>query len=72
MLFRSVYCDDKMLNEEMVRAGLAIAIKVRPNTKHYARLKKSEVKARAERRGFWLRGGLEMTPGQWRKKYGKK
>ena len=71
-LLAYVYCGDKMLNEEMVRAGLALVIKVKPNTKHYARLKKVEATAHAERRGFWLRGGLEVTPGQWRKRYGKK
>ena len=70
-LLAYVYSGDKMLNEELVRAGLAIVIKVKPNTRYYARLKKIEGKARIERRGFWLRGGLEMTPGQWRKKNGK-
>ena len=70
-LLAYVYSGDKMLNEELVRAGLAIVIKVKPNTRYYARLKKVEGKARIERRGFWLRGGLEMTPGQWRKKHGK-
>ena len=70
-LLAYVYCGDKMLNAEMVRAGLAIAVKIKPNVKYSARLKKIEDKARAERRGFWLRGGLKMTPSQWRKKSGK-
>lgn len=65
------YCGDIMLNEEMVRAGLAIAIKVKPNTKHYERLKRAEKQARDERLGFWLRGGLEQTPAQWRKAHKK-
>jgi len=63
-----VYCGDRMLNEEMVRAGMAIVIKIKPNTKYYDRLKNAETKARAERRGFWLRGGLKETPGEWRKR----
>lgn len=63
-----VYCGNRMLNEEMVRAGMAIAIKVNPNSKYYTRLKNAENQARAKHRGFWLRGGLKETPAQWRKK----
>ncbi len=66
-----VYCGDRMLNEEMVRAGLAIVVRIKPNTRYYLRLKKIEEMARDKRRGFWLRGGLKMTPSQWRKKHGK-
>lgn len=62
-----VYSGDRMLNKEIVRAGLAIAIKVKPNTKHYKTLKAAEKEARAKRRGFWLYGGLKQTPAQWRK-----
>lgn len=70
-LLAYVYCGEKMLNEEMLKAGLALAVKVKPNVKHYTRFKQLEEKARKERRGFWLRGGLKMTPSVWRKKYGK-
>jgi len=65
------YCGDQMLNEEMVRAGMAIVIEIKPNTRYYSLLKKAEEKAHVERRGFWLRGGLKMTPAQWRKKHKK-
>ncbi|MBI9081394.1 MAG: thermonuclease family protein [Pseudodesulfovibrio sp.] len=70
-LLAYAYCGDHMLNEEMVRAGMALAIKVKPNTRYYSLLKKAEEKARVERRGFWLRGGLKMPPAQWRKKHPK-
>jgi micrococcal nuclease len=61
-----VYCGKVLLNEEMVRAGLAIAIAVKPNTAHFERFKRAEAEARAARRGFWAEGGLTMTPAQWR------
>lgn len=68
-LLAYVYCGDKMLNLEMVRAGMAMVIKVKPNTRYYKQLKQAEKKARAERRGFWLHGGLKQTPAQWRKQH---
>jgi len=70
-LLAYVYCGNKMLNKEMIRAGYAIAIKIKPNTKHYNQFKQLEQKARANRQGIWLRGGLKQTPTQWRKKHKK-
>lgn len=62
-----VHKGDKMLNEELLKAGLAIAIKIKPNTRHYSRLKAAERVASIKKRGFWKQGGLRMTPDQWRK-----
>lgn len=70
-LLAYVYCGNKMLNKEMVRAGMAIAIKVKPNTKYYRQLKQIEKQAQAQRQGFWLHGGLKQTPAQWRKAHRK-
>ncbi|WP_147819744.1 thermonuclease family protein [Salidesulfovibrio onnuriiensis] len=70
-LLAYVYDDRSMLNEELVKSGLAMPIMVKPNGRYYGRLKQAEKIAREERRGFWLRGGLSMTPGQWRKKQKK-
>jgi micrococcal nuclease len=56
-----------MLNRELVRAGLALPIRIKPNTRHYTRLKEAEEEARRERRGFWNKGGLDVTPAQWRR-----
>lgn len=67
-LLAYVYCGSQMLNEALLREGLAIAVKVKPNTKHYNRFKALEKQARKERRGFWLRGGLKETPAQFRKR----
>lgn len=67
-----VHKGDKMLNEALLKAGLAIAIKVKPNTRYYARLKSAERIAAAKKQGFWKQGGLKMTPAQWRKKHPRK
>jgi len=63
-----VYVDGEMLNEAIVRAGLALAFAYKPNTWHQAQLFQAQADARAEERGFWRNGGLELTPSQWRKK----
>ncbi len=62
-----VYKGDRMLNEDLVKAGLAIAIKIKPNTRHYTRLKGAERIAAAKKHGFWKQGGLRMTPAKWRR-----
>lgn len=70
-LLAYVYCGGRMLNLEMIREGMAIAIKVEPNIKYYERFKDAENNARKKRAGFWLHGGLKMTPYQWRKEHRK-
>ncbi|WP_316896423.1 thermonuclease family protein [Pseudodesulfovibrio indicus] len=62
----------QMLNRELVRAGLAIPIRVKPNTRYYDQLLEAEKDARENRRGFWIKGGLDMTPAQWRKTHPRK
>lgn len=64
-----VYCDGKLLNAEMVRAGLALAVTYKPNVRHQKELEQAEKEARTQRRGFWVRGGLKQTPAQWRKRH---
>ncbi|WP_321513101.1 thermonuclease family protein [uncultured Pseudodesulfovibrio sp.] len=64
-----VYADGEMLNKAIVKAGLALAIKVKPNTRYYAHLKEVEDEARKAKRGFWLFGGLKQTPAQWRRSH---
>ena len=67
-----VYADGEMLNEELVRAGLAIPIRIKPNTRYFARFQQAEKEAKEKRRGFWIKGGLDMTPAQWRKTHPRK
>lgn len=70
-LLAYVHAGDVMVNEEMIRAGLALPLPVKPNTAHAKRFRRAEAEARAARRGFWAEGGLDMTPAQWRKKHGR-
>lgn len=63
-----VYVDGEMLNEALVRAGLALAHAYRPNTKYQQRLSQAQREARSDGNGFWKQGGLSMTPSQWRKR----
>lgn len=65
------YKGRKMLNEELVLAGLALAVQYKPNTKHHTRLVRAQETAKRSKRGFWLHGGLKRTPYEWRKKYKK-
>ena len=62
-----VFAGREMLNEAIVRAGLAIPIRVKPNTRHFELFKQAEKEARDKRRGFWINGGLKKTPAEWRK-----
>ncbi|WP_207263300.1 thermonuclease family protein [Desulfovibrio sp. Huiquan2017] len=67
-----VHAGGLMLNEELVRAGLAIPFRVRPNTRYFARFRQAEDEARREQRGFWRKGGLDMTPSRWRRTHPRK
>ncbi|WP_338668709.1 thermonuclease family protein [Pseudodesulfovibrio methanolicus] len=67
-----VYADGRMLNEELVRAGLAVPLRIKPNTRYCDRIKQAEEEARREKRGFWIKGGLDMTPGRWRRTHPRK
>jgi micrococcal nuclease len=67
-----VYAEDHMLNKELVRAGLAIPLRIKPNTRYYDRFKQAEEQARREKRGFWIKGGLDMTPSRWRRTHRRK
>ncbi|CCH49604.1 thermonuclease family protein [Pseudodesulfovibrio piezophilus] len=71
-LLAYVYSGTSMLNEELVRAGLALAERYEPNTRHQPRLEQAQDEAKRKRMGFWLRGGLEQTPAQWRKTHPRK
>ncbi|EGB15379.1 nuclease (SNase domain-containing protein) [Pseudodesulfovibrio mercurii] len=67
-----VYADGVMLNEALVRAGLAVPLVVKPNVRHAERIRQAEAEARQARRGFWSKGGLDMTPAQWRRSHPRK
>ncbi|QGY41997.1 nuclease [Pseudodesulfovibrio cashew] len=63
------YLGDRMLNEAIVGAGLALATEYPPNTRHSDTLARAQEMAKEKKRGFWRRGGLKETPYQWRKRH---
>ncbi|MBL7072832.1 MAG: thermonuclease family protein [Candidatus Omnitrophica bacterium] len=48
-----VYADNKMVNEEILRAGRARILIIPPNTKYLRRLKIAEIEAKENNRGIW-------------------
>lgn len=66
------FADGEMLNEALVRNGLALAVTYKPNVKYQKRLERAQELARKSRSGFWLYGGLKMTPREWRAKHPRK
>jgi micrococcal nuclease len=56
-----------MLNELLVREGLATILTIPPNTKYVDRFKVANRVARENEAGFWAEGGLRMSPGEYRK-----
>lgn len=66
-LLAYVWKDGKLLNEELIRAGLGLAVYYKPNKKHRDRLEVAEKYARANRLGFWKAGGLKQTPAEYRR-----
>ncbi len=55
-----------MLNEWLLREGLAELFTFPPNVKHVDRLKKAYMEARESKTGMWGEGGLEMSPSRYR------
>lgn len=63
-----VWCDGHMLNEDLVASGLALPYLISEKGKHYKRIAAALEQAKANKAGFWGKGGLKMTPHEWRKK----
>jgi micrococcal nuclease len=62
-----VYADGILLNESLVRAGLAVAWPVPPNLRMKNRFQRAEETARKAKSGFWRQGGLTEMPQQYRR-----
>lgn len=61
--------DGRMANEEMVRAGLALAFPYKGvNVRHLNRIVAAEQRAQQQRTGFWRNGPVTCTPQQFRHK----
>ena len=62
-----VWREGQMLNELLVRKGLALAIAHDQGEPHADLLKQAMDMARRDKTGFWSKGGLDRTPAQFRK-----
>ncbi|CAA9337459.1 MAG: hypothetical protein AVDCRST_MAG68-3431 [uncultured Gemmatimonadetes bacterium] len=58
--------DGRMLNEEMARAGYAVALVYPPNVRHEARIRAAVAEARAQGRGLWATDGFVCAPRDYR------
>jgi micrococcal nuclease len=65
-LLAYVYIEDKLLNAELLRAGLARAAVTAPNIRHRELFLRLENEARTARRGFWGAGSAVAVFGHGR------
>lgn len=68
-LLAYVWNGDRMLNEELVRNGLALPYMLKKNDPYYKRINAALRDAKQKDAGFWQQGGLEMEPRIWRRKH---
>lgn len=61
-----VWSYGKMVNEELVKKGLAMVSTYPPNVRYVDRFRKAQEEARLYKEGFW-KWGLEKTPKQFRR-----
>jgi len=62
-----VWQDGKLLNEQLVEAGYALAVPRSPNTKYDQRLKRAQEKARLMGVGIWQPNRpMRLTPAEFR------
>lgn len=66
-LLAYVWVDGKMLNEELLKHGLAVILTIPPDVRYVERFKKAQKEARNNKRGFWAQGGLKVSPSEFRK-----
>jgi micrococcal nuclease len=63
-----VWAGDTLVNDAMLREGLAILLTYPPNVRYVDRFTASQRAARDARRGLWAEGGFECTPRDHRAK----
>ncbi len=67
-LLAYVWIGDKMLNEELLREGLAVLLTIPPDVRYVERFKRTQEEARKKKKGFWAEGGLKEAPSEWRRR----
>lgn len=58
---------DRMVNEQQLRAGMAMLLTYAPNVRHVARLRAAQQAAREAKAGLWGTGGFTCTPREHRR-----
>jgi micrococcal nuclease len=61
-----VLLGDKIMNEEMLKAGLAFLVTVPPNVKYVERFQKAQTLAREQKKVIWGANSLTQTPSEFR------
>jgi len=59
----------RLINEEMLRKGLAVLFTFPPNAKYVDRLRAVQVIARENKIGIWGKSGLRELPSEFRKEH---
>lgn len=68
-LLAYVWIEDRLLNEELLRAGLARLYTIPPNVRHVDRFVLAQREARRARTGIWSpEGGLREHPAEFRRR----
>ena len=58
--------DERLLNEELLRAGVAVVAVYPPNVRHVDRLRAAQAEAREGKTGLWATSAFECSPGEHR------
>jgi len=64
--------DGKLVNEELLRAGLAVIFTFPPNVQYVDRFRTAQIIARENKAGIWGKGGLRQLPSDYRKEHPRK
>ena len=59
--------DGRMVNEELLRQGMASLAVYPPNTRYLTRLREVAREAQEQHRGFWAENGFDCTPYEFRR-----
>lgn len=59
----------RLINEKMLEDGYAVLYTIAPNVKYVERFIAAQRRAQQKKAGIWGKGGLKMTPKQWREEH---
>jgi micrococcal nuclease len=64
--------DGRLINEEVIRSGLAVLFTFPPNVKYVDRFRAAQIIARENKIGIWGKGGLKQMPSDYRQEHPRK